>query len=373
MLHRRLEPLAEELATLGPADLGSGLSALFAAAEEVLWYLDLRRRSLTFSRGLEVAFGHRPDVMNDPLLAAQALVHPDDRDRVVSQATEAIRSGAPTWSGELRLARADGTYVQVRARAVVVRDAAGRPTAVAGSISDLSGAAGAEAELRERGEQLVSLAQSARRETERSDILERIFGGAIWELDVESGTVRRSRRSRSLLGQEGSETRSRDRLWDHVHPDDRAALLGGFERWLGSTEDEWSATYRMRQPDGGHVRVRDRAIAIRDARGRALRAVGSTTRVAPAADRREPAPRVYVTERQAEVLELLRAGHSNKQIAVHLGIGEQSVKDHVSNLYQRFGVPNRAALVAVTDRLRVEPERRSRERRGSGRDRRPPG
>lgn len=54
-----------------------------------------------------------------------------------------------------------------------------------------------------------------------------------------------------------------------------------------------------------------------------------------------PAP----SDRQANVLELVRRGRTNKQIAAALEVSEQAVKQHVSALMRMFDVPNRAALV----------------------------
>jgi hypothetical protein len=43
-------------------------------------------------------------------------------------------------------------------------------------------------------------------------------------------------------------------------------------------------------------------------------------------------------------LERVLRGDSNKEIALRLGMAEQLVKDHVSDLFRKFDVPNRAAL-----------------------------
>jgi len=59
-----------------------------------------------------------------------------------------------------------------------------------------------------------------------------------------------------------------------------------------------------------------------------------------------------LTPRQAQVLYRVVRGYENKQIAKELGVSEQAVKEHVSLLLQRFGVPNRAALAeAGTQRM----------------------
>ena len=57
-----------------------------------------------------------------------------------------------------------------------------------------------------------------------------------------------------------------------------------------------------------------------------------------------PADRASFTDREKEVLELLVAGRSNKEIGSPLGIGERTVKAHVAKLMRKVGVQNRIAL-----------------------------
>ncbi len=60
-----------------------------------------------------------------------------------------------------------------------------------------------------------------------------------------------------------------------------------------------------------------------------------------------------LTDRERQVLELLVAGHTNKEIGADLGIEERTVKLHISRLMQKAGVNNRIALsvYAVTKLL----------------------
>jgi DNA-binding NarL/FixJ family response regulator len=66
-----------------------------------------------------------------------------------------------------------------------------------------------------------------------------------------------------------------------------------------------------------------------------------------------PAGRVTFTDREKEVLELLVAGRSNKEIGSVLGIEERTVKAHVAKLMRKVGVQNRIALSvhAITHNL----------------------
>ncbi len=57
-----------------------------------------------------------------------------------------------------------------------------------------------------------------------------------------------------------------------------------------------------------------------------------------------PAGRVTFTDREKEVLELLVAGRSNKEIGAALSIEERTVKAHVAKLMRKVGVQNRIAL-----------------------------
>lgn len=64
---------------------------------------------------------------------------------------------------------------------------------------------------------------------------------------------------------------------------------------------------------------------------------------------RTPEPVEELTEREMDVLRLLAAGLSNKEIAYTLSIGEKTVKTHVSNILGKLGMSSRtqAALHAV--------------------------
>jgi DNA-binding NarL/FixJ family response regulator len=67
-------------------------------------------------------------------------------------------------------------------------------------------------------------------------------------------------------------------------------------------------------------------------------------RVTSAPGRIFPNGRVTFTDREKEVLEMLVAGRSNKEIGAALGIEERTVKAHVAKLMRKVGVQNRIAL-----------------------------
>ena len=53
-----------------------------------------------------------------------------------------------------------------------------------------------------------------------------------------------------------------------------------------------------------------------------------------------------LTGREAELLALLAAGKTNREIAAQLFISEKTVARHVSNIFSKLGVSSRAAATA---------------------------
>jgi DNA-binding CsgD family transcriptional regulator len=60
------------------------------------------------------------------------------------------------------------------------------------------------------------------------------------------------------------------------------------------------------------------------------------------------ARRFRLTQREIQTVSLLCAGASNGEIAESLGVGLATVKTHIVNILDKFGVANRASIVSVT-------------------------
>ena len=57
--------------------------------------------------------------------------------------------------------------------------------------------------------------------------------------------------------------------------------------------------------------------------------------------------RPVLTAREVEVLELVRRGLRNREIAVSLGISEETVQTHVKNVLAKLEVQDRTAAIDV--------------------------
>ena len=56
---------------------------------------------------------------------------------------------------------------------------------------------------------------------------------------------------------------------------------------------------------------------------------------------------IELTKREQEVLEAVARGERSKEVALHLGISERTVKAHLTNIYGKLGVDSRAAAISV--------------------------
>ncbi len=126
------------------------------ATNDVVWDMDIVNDSEHWVSTGETVFGWT-DVMEGPVPDAwwSERLHPDDAARVRGTYGVVIDDPAATsWIEEYRFRRADGGYVEVLDRALVLRDAAGGARRVIGAMLDISERRRAEQKLQESREVL---------------------------------------------------------------------------------------------------------------------------------------------------------------------------------------------------------------------------
>ncbi|MFJ4327791.1 AAA family ATPase [Streptomyces tricolor] len=100
-----------------------------------------------------------------------------------------------------------------------------------------------------------------------------------------------------------------------------------------------------------HLRARPLADAVARLAQRARLALGRAARQAPA----DPAAALGLTSRERDVLGLVAAGRTNRQIAEELFISPKTASVHVSNILSKLGVSGRGEAAAVAHRLELFP------------------
>lgn len=121
------------------------------------------------------------------------------------------------------------------------------------------------------------LAVAARLETEeRLSIVVLATNDAVWDWSPPDRTVWVNDRFRRMFGYRPEQVSGDLEWWlDRVHPEDQGRIAREFRAFLTGKADPFSEEYRFRRADGTFASVLNRARAIRDDRGRAIRVIGA--------------------------------------------------------------------------------------------------
>jgi DNA-binding NarL/FixJ family response regulator len=63
-----------------------------------------------------------------------------------------------------------------------------------------------------------------------------------------------------------------------------------------------------------------------------------------------------LSKREMEVMELVLKGNNNREIAERLYISEHTVKNHMTNIFQKLAVNDRSQAIAKIYQMGLEPE-----------------
>jgi len=94
--------------------------------------------AVSWPQGLESLFGYESALARGNIGFWQKNVHPADRARVAAALHHALSGESNHWNGEYRFRRADGSYISILERALILRDNDGKATRFIGSLMDVT-------------------------------------------------------------------------------------------------------------------------------------------------------------------------------------------------------------------------------------------
>lgn len=98
----------------------------------------------------------------------------------------------------------------------------------------------------------------------------------IWDWDLGTGRCWWNESLQTLLGYDPAENESRAESWENrLHPEDRDKVVASIDALIAGSDVFWSGEYRFRHADGHYLTVVDRSFVIRNAKGKAIRMLGS--------------------------------------------------------------------------------------------------
>ena len=136
------------------------LQIIARATNDVIWEWDIQTNRFLFNENFKSAFGHEADDNNFPSEKFFNLIHPADKNRIVTGLSTLLASGGRVWWSEHRLSRADGSYAYVFDRASIIYDHSSRPIRMVGVTIDVTERKLAEQKIYEQAA-LLDKAQDA--------------------------------------------------------------------------------------------------------------------------------------------------------------------------------------------------------------------
>jgi PAS domain S-box-containing protein len=144
------------------------LDVALEASGVALWDWDLRSGQLSWSRGVDALFGIAKGTLGRTMKDLLAVVHSDDRDRVLSALSAAVRSGED-FTLEYRVVTPAGEARTIEDRGRSFRGADGKLSRMAGSLLDVT-------EQRRAAEELKRV-ESKLRAAQKMDAIGRLAAG----------------------------------------------------------------------------------------------------------------------------------------------------------------------------------------------------
>ncbi len=108
------------------------------ATNDAVWDWNLLTNAVWWNESHSILFRYPLGAPDGTVEVWMERIHPDDRTRVREGIYGAIARGLTTWTDEYRYRRADGSHADVLDRGYVLRDSAGTPYRMLGSMQDIT-------------------------------------------------------------------------------------------------------------------------------------------------------------------------------------------------------------------------------------------
>lgn len=144
----------------------------------------------------------------------------------------------------------------------------------------------------------LALQDSLRAGEEHRQVIADITTDVIWDYDLRSGMLTFTNGLRTLYGYQDCDVVPINWWTSHIHPDHRDAVMTSFNGALAGDDSVWETQYRFRRHDGSYAYVLDRGYILRNADGRATRAIGAMVDITRQVELRDAATRAALHERQ---------------------------------------------------------------------------
>ncbi|MEY2481316.1 MAG: hypothetical protein QOI04_2243 [Verrucomicrobiota bacterium] len=113
-------------------------AAVARATNDAVRDWNVKTGAMIWPQGLEGLLGYCRSNATDEIGFWQTQIHPEDRSRTLTSIRDAFAGTTENWSGEYRFQHANGSYVLLLERALILRDGRGAAVRFVGSLMDIT-------------------------------------------------------------------------------------------------------------------------------------------------------------------------------------------------------------------------------------------
>lgn len=115
-----------------------------------------------------------------------------------------------------------------------------------------------------------------RESLDKYDVVSKATSDIIWDLDLNTNTIKYNQAFNETFGYDFSEVKSRENWWNEIiHPEDYVRFLSGIDEIIRSGNDRIQIEYRYLCSDGSYKYVNDRAFVVKDNKNKPIRVIGA--------------------------------------------------------------------------------------------------
>lgn len=233
---------------------------LLQATQDGIWEWDIQTDTMVFPTQYFALLGYGEAEITGDLAGWKALLHPQDRDRVLAHLKSYLERRRATYNLEYRLLCKDGSFKWMASVGQAVWSDDGTPLRMVGVHRDISDRKSSEIHIREVTQRLALATNAAQIGTWDYDCLEQRL---IWDDQMYK-----------LYGVCASYFTGLYSDWRRcVHPEDLPAVEAELQASLQG-DHEFRSEFRVVHPDGRIVYLEAHAMVLRDNKGRATRVIG---------------------------------------------------------------------------------------------------
>ena len=234
------------------------------ATEDLIYDWDLKSNNVTrFHKGQKELFGYSLSELNKRDFWRK-FIHPEDLPIEKKKLNLAIEDPEKNYiKTEYRFRRADGSYARVIDKGYILRDSKGTAVRLIGATRDIS-------KITDRKEALKIA-------NKRFKMAMKATNEMIWEWDIASDSVVRSKGYKKIFGYDTNEATSVHSFWvTKVTEEDQVRIKESLNKAIEDPKaKKWKLEYKIKKADGNIAFVIDRGYILRDDSGKAIRIVGA--------------------------------------------------------------------------------------------------